>query len=192
MSRHSQNENYLHIAKNEYCEVALEKTQKILNDKSLESECKDLLGKIHKKIRELYSNVFIFMRACPIVEAIIKENLLDPPLALQKKKSRDTFENDEILMPDIRKNKRRDSKKFSVKSVNSNNNNNSNSNAKKDMLLRSLGSSFMMSSSFKKSILQRLRFQITVKFEILTRENLIDTFNKVLFIPNKHTLIKSS
>lgn len=145
------------------------------------------------------------MRACPIVEAIprepaIKESLLDPPVSLLiKKKSRENIENDETIVPDIRKNKRRDSKKFSMKSAinNSNNSNNNNNNncttiSKKDMILKSLGFSFMMSSSFKKSIMQRLKFQITVKFEILTKENLIDTFNKVFIIEYIYNHLKNS
>jgi len=137
----------------------------------LESECKVLLDKIHRKIRKLYQNVFIFMRASPIVEAIPKENsreniITESQLMLTSKKSKDAVEEN-----DPRKFKRKDSKKVSM--INP---------PKKDFIMKNLGFSFLMSGSFKKSILEKLsHLQITVKFEVMTRRNLIETLKKVYY-----------
>ena len=81
----------------------------------MESECKVLLDKIHRKIRKLYQNVFIFMRAAPIVEAIPKENSreninMESQLILTTKKSKDVIEEP----ADPRKFKRKDSKRVSM------------------------------------------------------------------------------
>lgn len=164
----------------------------------MESESKVLLDKIHRKIRKLYSHVFIFMRASPIVEAIPKDPLKEP-LVLDftaipmKKKSREIAEKEENNQNNqnniqnnqnnnqntqnssfIRKVKRCDSRKVTAINL-----------TKKEFIMKNLGFSFLMSSSFKKNIVEKLsHLQITVKFEVLNKKNLIETLTKVL----KHIL----
>jgi len=117
------------------------------------------------------------MRSSPIVEAILKEtptsrestlSISDAnPLLPLKKKSKDNLED----APEPRKLKRGDSRRMTTTI------------SKKEFIMKNLGFSFLMSSSFKKNILDKLRnLQITVKFEVLTRKNLIDTLTKVIFL----------
>lgn len=131
------------------------------------------------------------MRACPIVEAIPKDkdppsketlmaDLLIPPL---KKKSRELVEKEEnnqnipnVAQSQIRKSKRVDSRRNTIISP-----------AKKEFIMKNLGFSFLMSSSFKKNILEKLNhLQITVKFEVLNKRNLIETLTKVFFNEKIH------
>ena len=116
------------------------------------------------------------MRGSPIVEAIIKENLNnsnsfslnDSLLMPTKKKSKENIEENN---DPGRKLKRKDSKKMSIINL-----------PKKDILMKNLGFSFLMSSSFKKLIMEKLKdLQITVKFEVLTKKNLTDTLTKVIY-----------
>ena len=119
------------------------------------------------------------MRASPIVEAIPKETPRESmnvnsfsfsdtnqnPLLPVKKKSKDVIED----VPPPRSLKRKDSKRIGAVAT-----------AKKEFLMKNMGFSFLMSSSFKKNIIEKLKnLQITVKFEVLTRKNLVETLTKV-------------